>query len=132
MIKQRATLTGRLLAFIMSFLIVFSGMSSYGILTAEAAEKTASGEEELGGMLSVGTVVNKGWQADSGLQKLLNERDSRAAEYSGKNNISDVNNKSGGLGNYTASSGVSGEWVSNVLYRGDILRSDSFEGFTAL
>lgn len=130
---RKITRGGRLSALFMAFLIAFSSASTYTVQTVEAAVSSADihTEEELNGMLSVGTVVKDDWKYDSRLKELLTQRDLEAAEYARENNITGTYNTSGSLGSFGASD-TSGEWLSNVLYQGDILRSDSFDGFIAV
>ena len=130
--RRKITRGGRLSALFMAFLIAFSSASTYTVQTVEAAVSSADVrmEEELGGMLSVGTVVRDDWKYDGRLQELLTQRDLEAAEYARENNITGTYNTSGSLGSF-GTSDTSAEWLSNVLYQGDILRSDTFDGFVA-
>ncbi|MCR5746645.1 MAG: hypothetical protein K6G03_02960, partial [Lachnospiraceae bacterium] len=133
--RRRITKAGRLSALFMAFLIAFSGTSTYTVQTVEAAVETSANtviEEELDGLLSVGTVVREDWQYDDELKALLAQRDLEAAEYARENNINGTNTTSGSLGSLDPSSGISADWLSNVLYKGDILRSDTFDGFVAV
>lgn len=131
--RRKITRGGRLSALFMAFLIAFSSTSTYTVQTVEAAVSSADVrmEEELGGMLSVGTVVRDDWKYDGRLQELLTRRDLEAAEYARENNITGTYNTSGSLGSF-GTSDTSAEWLSNVLYQGDILRSDTFDGFIAV
>lgn len=131
--RRKITRGGRLSALFMAFLIAFSSASTYTVQTVEAAVSSADVrmEEELGGMLSVGTVVRDDWKYDGRLQELLTRRDLEAAEYARENNITGTYNTSGSLGSF-GTSDTSAEWLSNVLYQGDILRSDTFDGFIAV
>lgn len=131
--RRKITRGGRLSALFMAFLIAFSSASTYTVQTVEAAVSSADVrmEEELGGMLSVGTVVRDDWKYDGRLQELLTRRDLEAAEYARENNITGTYNTSGSLGSF-GTSDTSAEWLSNVLYQGDILRSDTFDGFVAV
>ena len=124
--------TGRLFAFMMAFFTAFSGTSACFPNTAEAAVSAADTDTgELKGMLSVGTVVKDDLKNDSTLKELLTKRDLLASGYAGDKRLSGISSSSGSLGRY-GSSDMSAEWFSNVLYQGDILRSDSFDGFLTL
>lgn len=131
--KRKITSFGRLSAIVMAFFIAFSGTSGCFLQSAEAAPSASvvRSEEELKGMLSVATLVGSDWKNDIRLRDWLTQRDLKASEYAEKNGLEGTYNTSGGLGNYSAS-GIPAEWLSNVLYQGDILRSDSFSGFTAV
>ena len=130
---RRLKKAGRRAALFMAFMMAFSATSTYTVQTVEAAVSSVDVrmEEELGGMLSVGTVVRDDWKYDGRLQELLTRRDLEAAEYARENNITGTYNTSGSLGSF-GTSDTSAEWLSNVLYQGDILRSDTFDGFIAV
>ena len=129
---RRLKKAGRRAALFMAFMMAFSATSTYTVQTIEAANAALGdmrSEEELKAMVSVGTVVREDWQKDARLKQLLTERDLKAAEYARENNLNGVYNTSGSIGSYGDSSN---EWLSNVLYKGDILRYDTFDGFIAV
>ena len=117
---------GRIIVWLLSFLMAFSSASTFTLQSVQAATESASvrSEEDLRGMLSVASVVSSDWESDSSLNSLLNRRDTSAAEYSRVNNLLGTWTRSGSLGKTG-----SGEWLSNVMYEGSILRSGSFAGY---
>jgi hypothetical protein len=129
--KRRISRAGRISALLLAFIMAFLATSVCMDQTAEASNASMAGirtEEELGAMLSVGTVVRNGWQNDAKLKELLNRRNVMAAEYAGKHRLNGTINVSESPAGYGESSD---EWLSNVLYKGEILRCDSFDGFIA-
>lgn len=131
---RKFTKCGRIAAFFMAFLIAFTGVSSFAVQTAEASsgQSRERSEEDLGAMLSVATVIGKDWDKDEKFRSYLSQRDSAASDYAKQHNLIGVFNTSVSLGKYESSSETGGEWISNVLYAGDILRSDTFDGFTVV
>ncbi|MCR5411336.1 MAG: hypothetical protein K6E90_10225, partial [Lachnospiraceae bacterium] len=125
---RRLSKPGRILVYIMSFLLAFSSTSTFCIQAIYAAVQTVDirGEETLKGMLNVGSIVESTWEQDPGLLSLLNERDLLAVDYTRNNNI---------LGTYTKSGELTGapdNWLSNVMYEGSVLRSNTFAGFNCI
>lgn len=131
---RKLTKCGRIAAFFMAFLMAFSGVSSLAVQTAEAASGQSSErtEEGLDAMLSVATVVGSDWDKDEKFLSCLSQRDAAASEYAKQHDLSGIYNTSVSLGEYESSSESGGVWISNVLYAGDILRRDTFDGFTVI
>lgn len=118
---------GRILVYLMSFLVAFSSISTFCLEAIYAATNTVNirGEEELRSMLSVGSIIDDDWANDDSLKELLNERDLAATEYSKENNLLGAYTKSEVVGDYEGSR----HWLSNVMYEGTVLRTNSFDGF---
>lgn len=121
---------GRILVYFLSFLMAFSGASTFCIQAVQAATQTIGlkGEEPLHGMLSVGSVVDEGWEVDSGLKDLLTQRDLEATEFTKENEIFSTYTKSEEFGR----ADDLGVWLGNVMYEGSVLRKNSFDGFNAI
>ena len=123
---RRLSPAGRFIVYLLSFLMVFSSVSTFTLQSVQAAVSNTSArvDEALPGMLSVASVVGNSWSADRGLRELLNERDTRASEYSRINGLLGTSTRSGSLGKTD-----NGEWLSNAMYEGTILREGSFSGY---
>ena len=118
---------GRIIVYFLSFLLAFSSTATFALQSVQAAVNTASviSDEDLGGILTVSSIVSKNWESDEDLKSLLTERDLEASLYARENNLLGTYTQSGSLGSVSDDD----EWLSNVMYEGNILRTNSFAGY---
>ncbi|MCR5775497.1 MAG: hypothetical protein K6G42_10475, partial [Lachnospiraceae bacterium] len=120
---------GRILVYLMSFLMAFSSASTFCIQAVQAAVETVQvqGDAMLRGMLALSTAVSEEALQAEGVQEAISQRDMMALEYARENGILGTYTKSESLGSDSEDGAL---WYGNVLYEGDILRSGDFDGYS--